>query len=72
MNAAGPMSSALQAVGELALAGIGLVLLVRRAPLATRDKTSPSYWRALRRIGRWIGGLALLVALALIAGRFTS
>lgn len=72
MNGTGLMSGALHAVGELALAGIGLVLLVRRAPLATRDKTTPSYWQALRRIGRWIGGLALLVGLVLIAGRFTS
>jgi hypothetical protein len=59
-------------VGALALAGIGLVLLVRRAPLATRDKTTPSYWGELRRIWRWIGGLALLVGLVLIAGRFVS
>jgi hypothetical protein len=71
MTGTGPMSGALHAVGQLALAGIGLVLLVGRSPLATRDKTTPSYWRVLRRTGRWIGGLVLLVGLVLIAGRFT-
>jgi hypothetical protein len=72
MNGAGPISGALQAVGELAVAGIGLVLLVRRAPLATRDKTTPSWWREWGRIRRLIGGLVLVVGLVLILGRFGS
>jgi hypothetical protein len=66
------MSGALQAVGGLALAGIGLVLLGRRAPLATRDKTTPSWWREHRRTVRLIGGLALVAVIAVLAGRFTS
>jgi hypothetical protein len=49
------MSEALKALGALALAAIGLLLIGRRAPLATRDKTTPGYWRERGRIRRLIG-----------------
>lgn len=65
------MNITLSNLGVLALVGIGLVLLLWRAPLATRDTTTPSYWQGWRRIRRWIGVLALIVVLVEVAGRFT-
>jgi hypothetical protein len=66
------MSEALKALGVLALAGIGLVLIGRRAPLATRDKTTPGYWREWGRIRRLVGILALVAVVVVAAGRFGS
>jgi hypothetical protein len=66
------MSEVVKALGVLALAGIGLVLLARRAPLATRDKTTPGYWREWGRIRRLLGVLVLVAVVVVVAGRFGS
>jgi hypothetical protein len=66
------VSDTLKQVGTLAVAGLGVLLLVFLAPLFAFPKVWPSWWRAWWKLRRVLGVLILLVAATILISRMGS